>query len=64
VISSREYSWYNKITIGDWWSRTQGVRQDVNRYNIVMIINQKFDVKFDESMLGKAYNEFIVGDCH
>jgi len=26
-----------------------------------MIINQKSDVKPDESILGKAYNRFIVG---
>ena len=57
--SSREYSWYNKITVGDWW--TQGVRQDVSRYSIVMIINQKSDVKPDASKHGKAYNGSIFG---
>jgi len=61
MISSREYSWYNKITVGDWWGRTQEVRQDVSMYNIVMIINRKSDVKLDESILGKAYHGFIVG---
>jgi len=33
----------------------------MSRYNIVMIINRKSDVKFDESILGKAYNGYIVG---
>jgi len=27
---------------------------------MVMIINRKSDVKFDESILGKAYNGYIV----
>jgi len=61
MISSREYSWYNKITVGDWWGRTQEVRQDVSRYNIVMVINRKFDVKPNESILGKASYGFVVG---
>ena len=37
------------------------VRQDVNSYNIIMVINQKSDVKPDESVLSKAYNGYIVG---
>jgi len=57
VISSRKYSWYNKITVGDWWSRTQGEGQDVSRYNVVMIINQKSDLKPDESILDKAHTD-------
>jgi len=61
VISSREYSWYNKIRAGDWENRTQVIRQDVNSYNIIKIINRKSDVKPDESILDKAYNEYIVG---
>ena len=53
MISSREYSWYDKIRVGDWWSRTQEVRQDVNNYNIIMAINRKSDVKPDGSKLAK-----------
>ena len=49
------------IRAGDWWNRTQVVKQDVSMYNIVMIINRKSDVKPDESILDKAYNEYIVG---
>ena len=60
LISSREYSWFDKIRAGDWWNRTQIVKQGVSMYNIVMIINRKSDVKFDESILGKVYNEYIV----
>ena len=41
------------ITAGDWRNRIQVVKQDVSRYNIVMLINQKSDVKPDES----NYNE-------
>ena len=41
------------ITVGDWWNRTRVVKQDVSRYNIVMLINQKSDVKPDKS----NYNE-------
>ena len=37
------------------------VKQDVNRYNIIRVINQKSNVKSDGSKLGKAYNGFIVG---
>ena len=37
------------------------VKQDVNSYNIIRVINQKSDVKFDESILDKAYNGNIVG---
>ena len=37
------------------------VRHDVSRYNVVMIINRKSDIKPDESILGKAYNGYIVG---
>ena len=37
VISSREYAWYNMIRVGDWWNRTQVVRQNVKRYNIIII---------------------------
>jgi len=61
VISSRKYSWYNKISAGDLWNRTQVVRKDVNNYNIIRVINQKSDVKCYESKLGKAYNGSIVG---
>ena len=28
MISSREYSWYDKIREGDWWNRTQVIKQD------------------------------------
>ena len=59
MISSREYTWYGKISAGDWWNRTHVVRQDVNRYNIVMLINRKSDVKPDGSKLSKAYNGYI-----
>jgi len=52
---------YDKIRVEDWWNRTQVVKQDMSRYNIVMIINQKSDVKSDESILGKSYNGSIVG---
>ena len=37
------------------------VKQDVSRYNIVMLINQKSDIKSDENILGKSYNGYIVG---
>ena len=37
------------------------MRQDLNSYNIIMVINRKSDVKSDESKLGKAYNRYIVG---
>ena len=60
-MSSREYSWYNKIRAGDWWDRIQVERQDVDNYNIIMAISWKSDVKSDESILCKAYNGFIVG---
>ena len=53
MISSREYSWYDKIRAGDWWNRTQVVKQDVSSYNIIRVINRKSDVKPDESKLGK-----------
>ena len=43
------------------WNRTQAAKQNVSMYNIVMIINQKSDVKPNESILGKAYNGYIVG---
>jgi len=36
------------------------VRQDIDSYNIIMVINQKFDVKPDENVLGKAYKGYIV----
>ena len=65
VKSSRKYSWYGKIRVGDWWNRTQVVKQDVSRYNIVMLINRKSDVKPHGSKLSKAYNGYththIVG---
>ena len=35
-------------------------KQDVNSYNVVMVTNQNSDVKPDESILGKAYNGYIV----
>ena len=53
LISSREYSLYDKIRAGDWWIRTQVVKQDGSSYNIIMVINRKSDVKPDESKLGK-----------
>jgi len=28
MISSSEYSWYDKIREEDWWNRTQVVKQD------------------------------------
>jgi len=37
------------------------VRQDVSGYNIIVVINQKFNVKPDESILNKAYNGYIIG---
>ena len=40
MISSMEYAWYNMIRIGDWWNRTQVIRQDVSSYNIIIIINK------------------------
>ena len=55
VISSRKYTWYNKTRVGDWWNRTQVVKQDVSRYNMVMIINRKSDLKPDGSKHGKIY---------
>jgi len=33
----REHAWYNMIKAGDWWNRTQVIRQDVNIYNIIII---------------------------
>jgi len=32
-------TWYNKTRAGDRWNRIQVERQDLSRYNIVMIIN-------------------------
>ena len=61
MISSREHSWYNKIRAGDWWNITQVAKQDISSYNIIMVINQKSDVKPNESILSKAYNRYIVG---
>jgi len=52
---------YNKIRAGDWWNRTEVAQQDVSSYNIIIVINRKSDVKPDESILGKAYNEYLVG---
>ena len=37
------------------------VKQNVSSYNIIIVINQKSDIKFDESILDKAYNGYIVG---
>jgi len=37
VILSREHAWYNMIRAEDWWNRIQVVRQNVNRYNIIII---------------------------
>ena len=45
---------------GDWWNRIRGVKLDVYSYNIIRVINQKSDVKSDESVLGKAYNGYII----
>ena len=59
VISSREYSWYDKIA-RDKWNRIQVERQDVSSYNITRVINRKSNIKPDESILGKAYNKYIV----
>ena len=36
-------------------------KQDISSYNIIMVINQKSDVKPDESKLGKTYSELLVG---
>ena len=54
MISSRKYSWYDKIRAGDWRNRTQVIKQDVSSYNIIMVINRKSDVKPDESNCGKT----------
>ena len=54
MILGIEYSWYDNIRAGDWWNRTQVVKQDVSRYNIVMLINQKSDVKPDEGNCGET----------
>ena len=53
-IISREHAWYNMIRVEDWWNRTQVVKQNVSRYNIVMIINRKSDVKPKESNYSKT----------
>ena len=54
MITSREHAWYNMIRAGHWWNETQTVRQDVNLYNIIIIIiNQKSEVKSDESKYDK-----------
>ena len=37
------------------------VKQDISSYTIIMVINQKSDVKSDENKLSKAYNGYIVG---
>ena len=44
------------IRAGDWWNRTQVVRQNVNIYKIIIIIiiNQKSEVKSDESKYDKT----------
>ena len=57
VISSREYSWHDKI-VRDKWNRIQVEREDVSSYNITKVINQKSNIKPDESILGKAYNKY------
>ena len=54
VISSREYSWYDKIRVEDWLNRAQVVKHDVSSYNIVMLIKQKSDVKPNESNCGET----------
>ena len=59
MILGIEYSWYDNIRAGDWWNRTQVAKQDISSYNIKMVINQKSDVKPDESILDKAYNGYI-----
>ena len=38
MISSREHAWCIMIRAGDWWNRTQVVRQNVSSYNIIIII--------------------------
>ena len=64
-MSSREHAWYNMIRTGDQRNRTPVVRQDVNIYNIIIIItttNQKSEVKPDESKYGKTSGTNSVYD--
>ena len=49
MISSRKYSWYDRIRAGDWWNKIQMIKQDVSTYKIIMVINWKSDVKSDEN---------------
>ena len=63
AISSTEYSWYDKVA-RDKRNRIQVDRQDVSSYNITRVINRKFNIKPDESILDKAYNKYIVGIIH
>ena len=42
------------IRAGDWWNRTRVVKQDASKDNIVMLINQKSDVKPDENNCGET----------
>jgi len=43
------------IRVGDWWYRTQVIRQDVSNYNIIIIIRKlEFEVKTDESEYRKT----------
>ena len=37
MVSSRDYSWYDKIRAGDRWNTIQVERQDINRYSIIII---------------------------
>ena len=37
------------------------VKQDVSSYNIIIIIKPESNIKPDESILGKSYNEYIDG---
>ena len=54
MMSSREHAWYNMIRVRTWWNRTH-VSQDVNVYNIIIIIkNLKSKVKSDESKYSKT----------
>jgi len=45
------------IRVRDWWNRIQVVRQDVNIYNIIILIiikKSEIKVKPDESKYGKT----------
>jgi len=60
MVSSRDYSWYDKIRAGVRWNKIRVERQNMNRYSII-IIKPKIRSKPDTSKHGKAYNGFIAG---